>query len=327
LPLHQLGRLFDLAERHGVLPAILRNSTAASEGFAEEISLLRARARHHAVVGFGLMLLQHANAAMEFFAGLPAMIVKGPVFARRLYPERGLRRFTDIDILVDDDAVPALTEPLADLGFCLVACAPKDSPQEWKWSHRDRGELVIEVHRNLVHAASLRGAVSLRYRDIASEASPDMAERPSTLLVVAGVHGATHNFERILHVSDILQATRALTTAVEESRLERLIGSTGSRFALVAGLDLAGRLFGEDRCLALARALRPVRYVRGARWLLSRAVVTSAMDGRRHVYSWRRTIFRELLKRPQQGNREGLSASAPLPSDSSFSRRRAGVPE
>jgi hypothetical protein len=299
LPPKQFGRLFLLAEKHGVLAALLRNATSTPESSPEETTLLQAKARHHATIGFGLMLLQHANAAVELFGGLPAMIVKGPVFARRLYPERGLRRFTDIDILADDDAIPVLAEPLGQLGFRLVECEPKDDPQEWKWSHRDRTELVIEVHKNLVHPLSLRAAVSLRYRDIASEASPGMAELPSTLMVVAGVHGATHNFERLLHVSDILQAARALATATEESRLERLIGRTRSRFAVVAGLDLAGRLFGEDRCFAIARALRPVRYIRGARWLVNRAVVTSTMDRRRHVYSWRRTIFRELLKRPQ----------------------------
>jgi len=236
---------------------------------------------------------------MGRIGGLRAVVVKGPVFARCLYPERALRRFTDIDVLADDDSISALNDSLRQLGFSLFEGQPADNPQEWKWVHHDRNELIIEVHKNLVHAASLRRAVSLRYRDIAPEGKRDMAEHTSTLTVIAGVHGATHNFERILHVVDILQAARAIATPADESQLERLISATGSRFAVIAGLDLAGRLFGEDRCFALARALRPVRYIRASSWLITRAVVASAMDRQRHVSSWRRAIFRELLKWPQ----------------------------
>jgi hypothetical protein len=245
------------------------------------------------------MLSSHLARLVPLIADLPALIVKGPVFARRLYPERGLRRFTDIDILAGDDAIPTLGRALAGLGFRLAEAEPEDNPQEWKWSHEVNDGIIIEVHKNLVHAQSLRGAMSLTYRDIAGANGREAAERPSTLLAIAGVHGATHNFERLVHLTDILQAARALDGAGDESHLEDLIGRTGTRLAVVAGLDLAGRLFDEPRCLWLARELRPGRYARGARWLLNRAVVVSAMDERRHAYSWRRAAFRELIKRRQ----------------------------
>jgi hypothetical protein len=295
----ELGRLIEAAEAHGVLAAVLRGVAAADSGRNPEI-LQAAMDRHNAAVGFSLMLLQQADALMRHLGGVPATIVKGPVFARRLYPARTLRRFTDIDILVAGDAVPALAEPLGRLGFRLAEAHPEDEPQEWKWLHRERDDTMIEVHRNLVHAHSLRGAMSLAYADIAEDELPDASERPATLLVIAGVHGATHNFERLLHVTDVLQAARAVSSPGDESHLERLVRRTRARLAVVAGLDLAGRLFGEERCLALARALRPVRYATAARWLTGRAFVVSAMDGRRDRHAWRRTIFRELLKRPQE---------------------------
>jgi hypothetical protein len=305
----ELGRLFLLPEMHGVLAAVLKN--AAAGGDSSEAVLREAMARHHAAVGFSLMILERADALVRLLGNLPATIVKGPVFARRLYPAPELRRFTDIDVLVADDAIPALDEPLGWLGFRLFKSEPSDQPQEWKWLHRSRSEMLIEVHRNLVHAHSLRRAMSLRYQDIACDDMADAIERPAALLAIAGVHGATHNFERLLHVTDVLQAARTLTTESDESDLERLIARTGARFAVVAGLELAGRLFREERCVALARVLRPVAYVAGARWLLGRAVVISAMDRRRHAFSWRRTLFRELLKRPQPMTTRGTPAGRP----------------
>jgi hypothetical protein len=295
----ELRWMFHAAELHGVLAAVLRNGAAAHGGAENQDVLAEAMARHQDAVAFSGMLMEQAAALTRLLGNGRATIVKGPVFARRLYPARELRRYTDVDVLVDHDATLTLNQPLRELGFRLVKSLPDDEPQEWKWHHRDQSGMMIEVHRNLVHARSLRRAISLTYKDIVGEEMPEAAERPSTLLTIAGVHGATHNFERLLHVTDVLQAARALTAAADESHLERLIDRTGTRFALVAGLELAARLFGEKRCLSLARALRPVHYAAAARWLIGRKVVLSAMNRGRHVHSWRRTVFRELLKRPQ----------------------------
>jgi hypothetical protein len=60
---------------------------------------------------------------------------------------------------------------------------------------------------------------------------------------------------------------------------------------------LAARLFGEERCADIARAIGPVPHARLARVLISRAVVTSTMSSRRVLHSWRRGAFRGLLKR------------------------------
>jgi hypothetical protein len=296
----ELRHLLHAAEMHGVLAAVLQNGGGTIESQAgDDTVLAEARAHHHAAIGFSLMLSQQANTLIGLIGDLPASVVKGPVFARRLYPDRRLRRFTDIDVLAEREAIPALNEALGQLGFRLAEAQPAADPREWKWAHGDRGDVVIEVHEDLVHASSLRGAISLTYREIAAGNGPHAAERPASLLAIAAIHGATHNFERLLHVVDVLQAARAIEGPAEQAELERLIDRTGGRFAAAAGLDLAGRLFGEERCLALSRALGPVRYVRRARWLLDRTVVVSAMDRRRHFHSWRRALFRELVKRPQ----------------------------
>jgi hypothetical protein len=67
--------------------------------------------------------------------------------------------------------------------------------------------------------------------------------------------------------------------------------------AAIAGLDLGYRLLGEPRCRDLARALGPSRYTALARLLLGRSAITSTMGSMRFLHSWRRQVFRVLLKR------------------------------
>jgi hypothetical protein len=59
-------------------------------------------------------------------------VIKGPVFARMLYPTPELRTFTDIDVLVAPAAAPRLATLLTGRGFALAdepgaACAGNGS--------------------------------------------------------------------------------------------------------------------------------------------------------------------------------------------------------
>src|SRR5262249_14493301 len=116
----ELARLLRTAEMHGVLSIVLQNAAVAEGGAASQTLPSESIASNDAAVSLGLTLIELADALMQLLVNVPATIVKGPVFARSLYPDRALRRFTDIDVLVADDAIPALSEPLGGLGFRLV---------------------------------------------------------------------------------------------------------------------------------------------------------------------------------------------------------------
>ena len=251
-----------------------------------------ALARHRSKLTYSLMLRSHGEAVTAAAAGLPVVIVKGPVFSRTIYPSPGLRNFTDIDLLIAPEAEPQLARVLEQQGFKLAEYDRDPDRQEWKWLHRDNDALMIEVHTNLVHHPELREAMSISYEDVAG-----IAETPAALLTVALVHGALERYELLRHVVDVCQAARAVDTSEEERRFEALVQQTGARFAAIAGLDLAYRLFGEPRCRELARGLGPARYTALARLLLGRSAITSTMGGTRVLHSWRRQGFRVLLKR------------------------------
>ncbi len=95
--------------------------------------------------------------------GLPAVIVKGPDLADAAYPSRADRPFTDLDIVAEPAAYPALAECWAGWAIVSTSSAAFDhteSNQEQKWVHPDISSVLVEVHGNLVHYAALRRRVS-----------------------------------------------------------------------------------------------------------------------------------------------------------------------
>ncbi len=287
LPPQHIDRLVEQAEAHGVLGAVLQNFPAFASEPAFAVSRKAARDRNRANAAFSLLLRREAEILMADVGDQPAAVVKGPVFARWLYPEPSLRCFTDIDILAAPEALPRISEALADHGYILV----ESHPREFKWLHRDNDRVMVEVQTDLVHADSLHQVLSLPYQTVA--AAPEAAE---ALLLIALVHGAGHQYERLQHVVDVCQAARALKEAAEERRFEDLVKATNARFVAVVGLLLAGRILGERRCAEFADALGSTRYVAIARLLLDRTVIMSTMDDRRSRWGWRRQAFRWLIR-------------------------------
>jgi len=288
------------ADAHGVLPAVLRHFPPFSGDPDYMAAKAEAEALSRSARAFALMLRSESDALTSIAVGLPMTVVKGPVFARAIYPEPKLRTFTDIDILAAPAAIPGLAAILVERGYDVVDKDAGIERKEWKWVHRENKLLMIEVHTDLVHAPSLRRCVSLCYEDIAGE-----ARTPAGCLLVALVHGAySHCFERLQQVVDVCQAARALTTTADEQRFATLIDRTGFRLAAVLGLDLAGRLLAEPRCQAIARELGWDRRVGVARLLMTGTVVTSTKTSRRVLHAWRRQAFRELLKRASHSDHQ-----------------------
>ena len=297
-----------MAERHGVLACVLRSLEERFDGVEDAALVLSRFRRHlHAERGFTLMLRQRGNAVLRAAdeAGVSLLPIKGPVFAEHLYPDPALRRYTDIDLLLDPRDTDQVAGLLRTMDFVPASEESMPADGEWKWVDRHRPGVVVELQTDLIHAAALRRRISVSHRGLtgfygAGETGL-RADCPALLLLVAVVHGAGHHYERLLHVLDICQAARHLRGAALESRFLRLVEQCGARFAAVAGLELAGRLYGEPRCHELVQALGPVRGARVAAHLLSRSTVVSMMSRARCLFSWRRSAFRLLLKLPARG--------------------------
>lgn len=294
----QVRKLLAKADTHKVLPSVLRHYpfNPGQEQIRQDADVRRIER-----AALSTMLKHQAGLILEAASALPVALVKGPALAA-LYPP-GLRPFGDIDVLVAPAALLQLSEILAELGFVPLRETRRDA-LEYAWVRCDNKLLMVEVHTNLVHLPRMREAFTLTYNDLAGN-----FDRPGALLALTIVHGGMHYFAWLRHDVDICQAARAVVTAEEEALFEQLADRTGTRMVAIIGLNLAYRLFGERRCLEIANALGAPRDYRFARTLLEGAVLTAPSEGRLIYNSWRRIVFRELMRKGTLA--AGIGSAAP----------------
>jgi glycosyltransferase involved in cell wall biosynthesis len=285
-----MRQLIAESDAHGVLPAVMQTLSTLTLADEYKDAMDDALARRRIGIAFSTMLRLHADAISNAAGDLPLTVVRGQTFARLIYPESSLRPFTDIDLLVAPEAVPAVSAIIESQGFVTVTKGRDPQRPEARWLHRDNDMLTIKVATNLVHHPKLSASLSLAYADVA-----EGPHSPAALLTIATLHGALQRFERLHQVADICQAARSLSTSKDEAALWRMLDRTGGRFAAVAGLELAYRIFREPRCREIARAIGPVRYASLAGALVGQSAVVSTMGYTRAHYSWRRQLFRMLL--------------------------------
>jgi hypothetical protein len=314
LPEADLSVLVDAAAAHGVLPATARNlrrlssdlgpSAIVSGAYAERCvaeMLAELDRRIVLLTGHSLLLAHHARRIATAAAdqALPASIVKGPVFSRRLFPQPSDRNFTDIDILVAPAALDAMAEILRGLGFRQAPDDNRDPLEhgEYKWVLPGNDAVLVEVQTNLIHSPNLGKGIRFRHDDLLRAGAGD-PEDATALLLVAAIHGAAgHQFERLQPAVDVLQAARGAAGPIDKARLARVSASVGATAAVQTALDVSARLFNEPGARELANALAPAPWRKLRSTLLSPAVALRAQADRAGRDSWRRRAVREIFRR------------------------------
>ncbi|TIT76048.1 MAG: hypothetical protein E5W57_20385 [Mesorhizobium sp.] len=272
-----LTALLANAEFHGVLPIMLRKLREIGDASLPEDAALRQklselRDQATLVTGQSMLLQYHGDRIMKALAakGIPARIVKGPVFARKLYRHAADRPFTDIDILVGPASIGEANSVIAGCGFKLASGEARSHElQEFKWLEKENSSLLIELHGNLVHDTGMRRRLSLGFRELEIVDGGE-ANTPAALLTIAIVHAAGgHKFHRLQLCVDVLQGVRALQSPEAEARLLEAARMTGIELELATVLNVTGRLFEEPRAIELANRIKPDLSIRLAKWLIT----------------------------------------------------------
>jgi hypothetical protein len=272
-----LSALLENAEFHGILPIMLRKLRERGDarlppdaGLRDKLDDLRQKAT--IATGQSMLLQYHGDHIMKEMAarGIPARIVKGPVFARKLYRNVSDRPFTDIDILVEPANLARANQVIAACGFELGSDeAESYQLQEFKWLEKENSSLLVELHGDLVHDTGMRRRLSLGFREL-GVIDGHVTDTPAALLTIAIVHAAGgHKFHRLQLCVDVLQGVRALQSAESESRLLDAARMTGIELELAIVLNVTGQLFGEGRALDLAGRIKPDLSIRLAKRLIT----------------------------------------------------------
>jgi len=272
-----LTALLANAEFHGTLPIMLRKlRERGDENLPRDAALLATlhdlRQKATIITGQSMLLQYHGDRIMKALAanGIPARIVKGPVFARKLYRNVADRPFTDIDILVEPARLADANRTIAACGFELGGDeAQSYELQEFKWLEKENSSLLVELHGDLVHDCGMRRRLSLGYRELRS-IDDEASDTPAALLTIAIVHAAGgHKFHRLQLCVDVLQGVRALRSPDCEARLLDAARMTGIELELATVLNVTGRLFDERRAIELAGRIKPDLGIRLARRLIT----------------------------------------------------------
>jgi hypothetical protein len=299
---HEAAKLFDAAALHGVLPAVLNLVGPLLPRHDDRYALVLedAHTRLRQYAALSLLLTHHAREVMKAMnaAGLDATVVKGPTFARRIYPQPWLRTFTDVDVLVVPEHRAKAGEVMRTLGFRAVVIADRAGQDyaEDKWCLAGATSVDVEIHTDLVHSPKLRSRLHVGYRD-ALAAGGGNPEAAGALLLLAAAHGAIgHQFERLQHLIDVALIASGAAGPVDVGRLRAVAERCGVAAAVAAALDLADRVYPDDQIRDLAEVFGHKRLNPLARLLLTRNSVVRTHAPDRAFSGWRRKLFRQLQR-------------------------------
>jgi hypothetical protein len=184
--------------------------------------------------------------------GLPALPYKGPVLAATAYGDIALRKFGDLDLLIDKKDFQKAKELLVAQGYKSELADTEEANYLQSQYHLGfvgaEGKVSIELHwevawRYWAYPVEFdrlwARAVSVSF---AGETIASLLPEDSLLLLC--VHGGKHQWERLMWICDIAESI--LTHQLDWQQLLRQAQAEGSRRTLLLGLFLAQELLGTE---------------------------------------------------------------------------------
>jgi len=241
-----------LLERLGDLPALLPAAT-----------LERLRQRRQSYLALNIVKRAEAEEELAALAGagIQAVVLKGLDLAWRVYPDPGLRPYTDVDLLIAPECLDRAEAVMLAAGYHPTPETAELRSKRAKWMDyqyvHPESEVMIEIHVELLHP----GRFTLDHPAILARSEGGFLAPADRFLHLA-LHLAKHTyFDRLLWVYDlVLLAGQDLPQA----RVAELTAAAGGKKAVWLGLRLAREVFGAQ-LPELEAAVRPGRL---AGWLL-----------------------------------------------------------
>ncbi len=196
-------------------------------------------------------------------AGVPAVPFKGPFLAEHYYGDPALRRYNDLDFLVDRNAANETINVLLALGYKATLYAASADKETAKFPRRDdalwhlAGEYLY-IHPDKPFAVEPHWAfapptlgLDLDYASIWTRARPStlstvpiLALSPQDTLLSLALHGAKSNWTRLQWITDFDRALK-IETQIDWPLLLTKAEQAGLHRILLMALQLVHTLFGS----------------------------------------------------------------------------------
>ncbi len=292
----EIVRLFSYHRLEGHLARWIRDVYPVDDfaGFSAERTLAHARA-------YALYVEQAAVTLHRALADgrIPHLFLRGPAIAAAYFPDRTLRTYRDLDIVLPRPLLDKAAGMLQDLGY-----RPNrdlgywERMGEWPFSN---GTLIVELHW---HAYPLpfseRPELSverlLAATDTVSlEGVPLACLPPEHLLLSSLLHAAyDHHLDRLVRLVDIRQILVRAGGGMDWDWIARQVRETASSLAVAKEAECLASFLEVPHLEDLQRGLKVPRSLKR----LADAVLPPAylLRGRDRFDRMRRTAFRGILK-------------------------------
>ena len=252
--------VLEIGGKHGVLPLLSRSIEAVPEHHVPEEHIERLEDHTRSVAVRNLRYTDELHGIFDAFEsdGIRAMLFKGPVLASFSYGDLSMREFSDLDVLVHRDDVPAAVDLLEDRGYEWVRDAPRldDSPLlggpitmplvcEYEL---ERGDHMVEIRWRVGQSDrpfGIRFETMWERRDVVPVAGVDPpALDPDDRILMLAYHGTKHRWHLLKWISDF--AISIERTTLDWSRVVRRARAHGIEPRLLVGIALSTTLLGIE---------------------------------------------------------------------------------
>jgi hypothetical protein len=301
--------LVELAVRHRVVSYVLERSARGALDLPVETERELRRAALLALAGVMRIDVDLRRIVSAFTtAGIPTMVLKGPVLARTIYPGPSFRPYGDIDLLIQDQHEDASVSMLLQHGYTEDRFAAEDARRE-RVAHLHEGaafhrqftsldgSVLLDLHREPLQLGLRSICEASRWRR--ATAVPGLPSTrmlcPEDQVVQLSAHVHKHGFERLIWLKDLDVLQRVNRDHLDWDLVERVARDEGVVASVWYSLHLAHRLLAAPVPESILKRLRPsmpVRILYDQIWPLTRIANLNGFMRRRAVQlhaaeSWR----------------------------------------
>jgi Uncharacterised nucleotidyltransferase len=214
------SKILELSEYHGLVPLLYKNLSAVSSDLVPAEVLTRLRQKAHAGALLNQALAKELMALCEAFTvrGVPTIPIKGATLAVLAYGDLALRDFSDLDLLVPENALEEAQVVLSTLGYERRSVAAGQSDLQ-----HDDGPYQVFVKRRTLCRVDLQWVMAHQHFSFRLDRPEFWARRvavafqnqtvpglaPEDLLIVLCVHGSKHAWEHLKWVCDVAELVRS----------------------------------------------------------------------------------------------------------------------
>jgi hypothetical protein len=209
-----------LANHHRVLPLVYRTLYTHFRDRVPDGVLAELRTAYQTHVARNVFLTHELLKVLNWFEaeGIYAIPIKGPVLAQDVYGDVNHRQFDDLDVLVHEGDVAAVSALLLSKGYSPVVAAVGS---EAETTLKDEGECGyaspcglyhVDVHWQMVPRSFLdldQEGLWERVEWISLDGKPVQTFSPDDLLVLLCIHGMRHLWARHAWIVDLIQLLHA----------------------------------------------------------------------------------------------------------------------